>query len=238
MPPTRFTHMYPYYHSYDLPASTPRYVYSPPSAYGRPDTTYLQALAEEEAARRQYQQALREQENARSRAARARLARQVFESPYESPSYDSYLADDDDYSYGYGPRVGRAAYSPYSDHSHLSAQEQRAYLQERQRLEQQRRLEALEREREKERQRVIALEEERRRRLLEEERRRRIMLEEEERQRRREEDRQRRQEEEFLRRQPSATTFSPFDELLGFRPSRFMPTEMVRPLDRCRTSCS
>ncbi|KIP02187.1 hypothetical protein PHLGIDRAFT_305846 [Phlebiopsis gigantea 11061_1 CR5-6] len=218
--------MYPYYHSYDLPASTPRYVYSPSSAYGRPDPTYWQALAEEEAARRQYQQALREQEDARNRAARARLARQVFESPYESPSYDSYLAEDDDSSYGYGPRTGRAA---YLDNPYLSPQQQRAYLRERQRSEQQRRLEALEREREKERQRIVALEEERKRRLLEEERRRRIMLEEEERQRRREEERQRREDDEYLRRQASPT-FSPLDELLGFRPSRFMPPEMVRLL--------
>lgn len=220
--------MYPYHYGYDTPVSAPRYGYGVPS-YSRPDSQYLQALAEEEAARRQYQQALREQENARNRAARARLARQA----YESPAHDSYLADEDDYGYRYAPPAARSSYPTFSDMPYLSPHEQRALLQERQRLEQQAReqqmrIEALERERERERQRIRALEEERKRRLLEEERRRRIMLEEEERQRLREEERRRREEEEYLRRHPSQTSaFSPLEELLGFRPSRFMQPETV-----------
>ena len=223
--------MYPYTYGYE-PINTPQYVYGVPSYRARNDPQYLQVLAEEESARRQYEQALREQEEARNRAARARLARQAF----EHPSYDSYLADEDDYPYRSSPRLAapRRGYPAYGDYPYLSPQEQRALLQERQRLEQQRleqqrRIEALERERELERQRIRALEEERKRRLLEEERRRRIMLEEEERQRRREEERRRREEEEYLRRHPeeTAAAFLPLEELLGLRPSRSLQPEMV-----------
>ncbi|GJE92889.1 hypothetical protein PsYK624_090470 [Phanerochaete sordida] len=239
--------MFPY--TYDYEPSMPQYAYGMPSYRSRRDSQYLQAFAEEEAARRQYEQALRQQEEARNRAARARLARQV----YEQPSYNSYLANDDDDDYGYlgtAPRTTRRGYPAYTDYPYLTAQEQRALLQERQRMEaerreQQRRLEALERERELERQRIRALEEERKRRLLEEERRRRIMLEEEERQRRREEERLRREEEEYLRRASpqTASPFLPLEELLGLRPSRSLEPELnnsrrartMSPANRTRT---
>lgn len=225
------TTMYPYTYNYD-PTGTPQYVYDAPAYRARSDPQYLQVLAEEEAARRQYVQALREQEEARNRAARARLARQTF----EQPSYDSYLADEDDYGYSAGPRVARGSYPAYTDYPYLTPQEQRALLQERQRTEQQRRgqqrrIEAIERERELERRRIRALEEERKK-LLEEERRRRIMLEEEERQRRRSEERRLREEEEYLKRQtpPATAAFLPLEELLGFRPSRSLQPEMVSRL--------
>jgi hypothetical protein len=151
--------MYPFHYGYE-PVSSPQYMSRHPS-YGRGDPYYWQAVAEEEAARRQYEEALREQAEARSRAARARYAQQGYESPY-----NSYLDDDDDYDYGYAPRGRTGGYgvSPY-----LSPQEQRALL-ERQRLEEQRRrLAALEREREQERIRLRAMEEERRRRAILEE---------------------------------------------------------------------
>ena len=115
-------------------------MYGAPS-YGRGDPSYWQAVAEEEAARRQYEEALREQQAARDRAARARFARQAYESPY-----DSYLAEDDDYDYGYAPR-GR---SGYRMPAYLSPYEQRAMLERQRMEEQQRRMAALERERERE----------------------------------------------------------------------------------------
>ncbi|EKM52673.1 uncharacterized protein PHACADRAFT_198720 [Phanerochaete carnosa HHB-10118-sp] len=231
--------MYPSTFNYE-PISMPQYAYGTPY-HSRNDRQYLQTLAEEAAARRQYEQALREQEEARTRAARARLARQTF----GNPSYDSYLDDDndDEYDYGLGPssRTARSGYSAYPGHSYLTPQEQHALIQERQRMEQQRReqrrrIEAIEREREMERQRTRVLEEERKRRLLEEERRRRIMLEEEERQRRREEERRRREEEEYFRQSSAQTTpaFFPLEELLGLRPSRSLQPE-VNASRRART---
>ncbi len=57
---------------------------APTYSYTRPDSDYFQALAEEEAARRQYADALRAQEEARNRAARARLARQAYESAHNA----------------------------------------------------------------------------------------------------------------------------------------------------------
>ncbi|EED82003.1 predicted protein [Postia placenta Mad-698-R] len=70
--------------------------YSNPYAYSRaapvysPDQDYLQALADERAAREQYFAARRAQEEARERAARARAARQAY------APYNSYYFDDDD----------------------------------------------------------------------------------------------------------------------------------------------
>ena len=59
---------------------------------GYPDE-YAQALAEERAARNQYAAALRAQDDARKRAARARMAQQAYSSPH-----NSYLPDAmDDY---------------------------------------------------------------------------------------------------------------------------------------------
>lgn len=145
--------MYPFQYGYE-PVSSPQYMYRP-STYARADP-YWQAVAEEEAARRQYEEALRQQAQARDRAARARYAQRAYESPY-----DSYLSgDDDQYDYSYAP------HSTYGVHPYMSPREQRAML-DRQRLEeQQRRLAELERERERERMRLRQLEEERRRRAL------------------------------------------------------------------------
>lgn len=193
---------------------TPTYSYG-----GHADSDYLQALAEEDAARRQYADALRAQEEARNRAARARLARQAYES-----SHNSYLPDDDEDDYGsygvpgYGyPSRRRSAYGyPSSlDRQRMAALE-------------------MERERERERMRLVEEERERRRRMMaleeERERRRRRMLEEEEERRMRmqlqreaEERERRRLEQEFLRRQQQArepTPISPLEELFGLRPPR------------------
>jgi hypothetical protein len=197
-----------------FPYSTPTYSYG-----GRPDSDYLQALAEEEAARRQYADALRAQDEARNRAARARLARQAYEL-----SHNSYLSDDDDDAYG-----GYA--SPGFGYGHPSRR--RPSYGYPTNLERQR-LAALERERERERLRFMEEERERRRQMMEieEERRRRRVLEEEERriqlQREAEERERMRLEQELLRRQQQSRqqqsrqqpAMSPLEELFGLRPPR------------------
>lgn len=189
---------------------------APTYSYGRPNSDYFQALAEEEAARRQYAAALRAEEEARNRAARARLARQAYET-----EHNAYLSDEDEdtydgysvptYGYGYPSRRRSARGYP----SNLDRQ----------------RLAALELERERERERLRALEErERRRRIKEEEeeqRRRRKLLEEEEQrlqlQREAEERERQRLEQELLRRQEESresSPLSPFEEFFGLRPPR------------------
>lgn len=194
--------MYSSYFPYSA-YSVPTYSRSTPAAYGyaRPNNEYLHALAEEEAARRQYADALRAQEEARNRAARARFARHVFENAHSSYASD----EEDDLAYGLGYPTRRR----YPTAEAVEGQ----------------RLAAIERERERERERIRALEEERerRRRLLEEERRRRMILEEEERRLHREaEDKERRRlEQDFLRRQASTSSaLSPLEQLLGIRPAR------------------
>lgn len=195
-----------------FPYSAPSYTYGGPTygtpsyGFGRPESEYLRAIAEEDAARRQYTDALRAQEEARSRAARARLARQAYES-----SHNSYISDeeeDDGPFAGYGYPARRLPTYGYPSPAALERQ----------------RLAALDRERERERERIRALEEERerRRRLLEEERRRRMLLEEEERrlQSEAEEQERRRLEQELLRRRASASNgLSPLEQLLGLRPA-------------------
>ena len=128
--------------------------YSPYSPFDRTDADYLCALADERAARAQYQAALRAQEEAQARAARAARARQA------AAPYSSFL-DDDDYD-GYT--------SGYVDYD---AARRRAFLEEQRRavLEEQRRAE-LERARLEEQRRKL-IEEERLRRLLAEEQRQR-----------------------------------------------------------------
>ncbi|KAK7688644.1 hypothetical protein QCA50_008182 [Cerrena zonata] len=162
-------------------------------SYYSPTDGYAQALAEERAARDQYVNALQQQQEARDRAARARLARQAYHSPYNS--YLSSSDDDGDFVTGSSSRM------PFSDPYYepglrssggfgaygMSPQQQRRAL-----FEDQRRKELLELQKARERERVMELvEEERRKQLMEEELRRRI----------REEERQRRvREEEELRR--------------------------------------
>ncbi|KAH9943777.1 hypothetical protein B0H21DRAFT_748018 [Amylocystis lapponica] len=130
--------------------------YSPyGTAYDTPNADYLRALADERAARAQYQAARRAQEDARARAARARLARQA------SIPYSSYLDDCDDSLSGF----------PYG-YSGYNTARQRA-------LEEQRRRALLERERVGlEEERRARVEEEQRRRLAEEQRLRQLLAEE------------------------------------------------------------
>ncbi|PCH43112.1 hypothetical protein WOLCODRAFT_153174 [Wolfiporia cocos MD-104 SS10] len=164
-----------------------------PYAYPRADAEYLRALADEQAAREQYRAARRAQEDARERAARARLARQAY-SPY-----NSYLDDDlddgplDAYDAGYNYPLGYG--SAYGPTARL--------------MEERRRREMLERERALER---LRLEEERRR--LEEERRR--LAEEETMRRLLAEEQRRREQEERTRR--GAGQFDPFMRSFGWMP--------------------
>ncbi|KAF7792854.1 hypothetical protein EIP86_003955 [Pleurotus ostreatoroseus] len=198
--------------------------YGAPS-YSASDAEYLRALAEEQAARQAYQDAIRAQADARARAARARRQRQAYERPHSA-----YLSDedeDDGYGYGYYPRSGSAYGVP----------PQRAFFEEQRRreLEQRRRQEALEFERTRERERIRQLEEEQHRRMLEEERRRRMLLEEELRRQKEAEDRdqemRRRLQDEYRRRQ----SVSPLEQLFGLRPSRSMQPELPHA-HRARTT--
>ncbi|THG98844.1 hypothetical protein EW026_g3399, partial [Hermanssonia centrifuga] len=208
------------------------YVYGPPSQ-NHSELEYRRALAEEQAARQAYADACRAQEDARSRAARARLARQAYDSAYGAP-HSSYLSDEDDevdahIDYGYGNTLRGYGYN---------SSRQRAEQQRRE-FEQQRKREVLQMKRAREERSF----EERRKRLLEEERVRMAMLEEEERRRRREAEARRIKEQErirmleeehFRRQQPE---LSPLEELFDMRPSRFASNEPPNSR-RARTASS
>ncbi|KAI0688014.1 hypothetical protein BC835DRAFT_340371 [Cytidiella melzeri] len=194
---------------------------------------YLQALAEEEAARRQYAEATRAQEEARSRAARARLARQAYES-----AHSSYLSDEDDADdmlggfarpgdgFGY-PSRRQSAYGYPSIFDR-----QRAAALERERERERETLRLVEEERERRRRQLMELEEERRRRrLLEEEERRRFQL-----QREAEERERRRLEEDLLRRQQqSRESMFPLEDLFGLRLPRTAQSQDTPFSRRSRT---
>ena len=217
--------MFPYTFS---PYHSPSYG-SPTYSYSPPDSQYFRALAEEQAARQAYADALRAQEDARARAARARRSRHAYERPHSS-----YLSDEDEdelpsgFGYTPAPRAS-SGYGFFPEHAMLEEQRRREIEQQRRELEQQRRREALELERAHERERIRLLEEEQKRRMLQDERRKRMQLEEElrrqqeaEEEERRQADMRRRLQNEYLRRQ----SLSPLEELLGLRPSRSMQHEV------------
>ncbi|OSX55807.1 hypothetical protein POSPLADRAFT_1076704, partial [Postia placenta MAD-698-R-SB12] len=177
--------------------------YSNPYAYSRaapvysPDQDYLQALADERAAREQYFAARRAQEEVRERAARARAARQAY-TPYNSYYFDDDGTHEDNDSYD-----GAYSASPYGSYGYGMSP---AARQRRVMAEQQRRREQLEREQER-----LRLEEERRklaqeRRAMKEERMRQLLADE-----------QRRRDEEELYRQ-RAHQYDPFLRGFGWLP--------------------
>lgn len=146
-------------------------------SYSPYDAAYARALAEERAARNQYAAALRAQEEARQRAARARLARHAYASA--SP-YTSYLPDDDEDTYTTYP--GQSVPAGYASAYGLSPQQRRALAELEREREKQQRLAQIDEER---RRLFAAAEQERQRRLLEEEERRKVAQQEEMNRRRR-----------------------------------------------------
>ncbi|KAI0339102.1 hypothetical protein BDW22DRAFT_1362040 [Trametopsis cervina] len=184
------------------------------ASYPRPDADYMHALAEEEAARRQYADALRAQEDARRRAARARLARQAYES-----AHSSYLSDEDDEYSTYAVPVPREPWGAGITYPRRSRPAFDAALKER------------ERER-----RIQELEEELRRKREEEERQRRFQLEQEERERRlREQEFLRRQQQQQQQARQQATPLSPLEEFFGLRPQRMQQSQDTPLSRRART---
>ncbi|CAL1698296.1 unnamed protein product [Somion occarium] len=212
---------------------------------------YAQALAEERVALDQYANALRQQEEARERVARARLAREAYGSPHSS--YLSSSAEDDDFPGGktyalphthtYQPsqcngyRASRYGPQDYGGYG-MSPQQQRA-LYEDQRLKEMaetgkaREVERMRQLMEEERQRQV-MEEDIRRRIREEESRRRVQEEEQIRKQIMEEERRIR-EQENLRRQRQDGLEKLYRDL-GWRPfAAFEPPEQP-PSRRARTT--
>ena len=193
------------------------YSYNPYGAasYNPSDAEYLRALAEEQAARQAYTEAVRAQAEARTRAARARQQRQAYERPYSAYFSDE---DEDDSSGSGSYHRGRPSYGFSPSRGFFEDQRRRE-------LEQRRRQEALELERAQEQEKTRQLEEEQRMRMLEEEKRRQAMREDELRRRTEAEQRgremRRRLQEEYRRRQ----SLSPLEHLLGLRPSRSMQSD-------------
>ncbi|KAF7793541.1 hypothetical protein EIP86_004655 [Pleurotus ostreatoroseus] len=187
------------------------------ASYNTSDAEYLRALAEEQAARQAYTEAVRAQAEARARAARARQQRQAIERPYSAYFSDE---DEDDSSSSGGYHRRRPTYGSLPSRGIFEGQRRRELE-----LEQRRRQEALELERAQEQERIRQLEEEQRKRLSEEEQQRQAMLEDELLRQKEAEQRgremRRRLQEEYRRRQ----SLSPLEELLGLRPSRSMQSD-------------
>ncbi|EIN05927.1 hypothetical protein PUNSTDRAFT_127808 [Punctularia strigosozonata HHB-11173 SS5] len=120
------------------------------SAYRPSDNAYLRALAEERAAQQQYEAARRAEQEARERAARARLAQERLGQlgHGHGQQWSAYLDDDEDDGYGYG-----SGYTPNPYTSFGYSPRERAYLEEQRRRQEM--LERLERERERERERLL-----------------------------------------------------------------------------------
>lgn len=213
------------------------YSYYP--SFSSPYDGYVQALAEEQAARDQYLNALQQQREAQDRVARARLARQA----YDRSPYNSYLSSSDDEAFV----TGSSLQSPYSNSTYepniplsrgldsygISPHHQRRAL-----FEDQRRQEYQELQRAREKERLMQLvEEERRKQFVEEELRRRIREEERQRRVREEESRRKILEEERARAEQQQLRQQRLGELeqlyrdLGFRPTaRSQPAEQVSSL--------
>ncbi|THH30453.1 hypothetical protein EUX98_g3733 [Antrodiella citrinella] len=162
--------------------------------YGIPvyDQGYARAVAEEQAAHAQYAAALRAQEEARNRAARARAARQAYTSPYASFLPTDH-ADEDEGEEEY-PAYGSP--DAYGSAYGLSPYQRQALAQL---------------EREKERQRLAEL---RQRKALEQDELRRRLVLEEQRKRQEAEELRRKELEEELRRRDA---FEQFYRNLGLR---------------------